>query len=394
LKIGYFITPFPYPESFTNPELSRRYPVGGAEVWAYHLAHQVAQLGHEAIVFTSSADSKNHDEEEDGIKVHRYGTNLKIEKSRFALDMFFRSLQQDLDIVHLHYGLPPAELACLFYTLMKRTPLIVTYHGDTDYDYGKLIRRVGLRLLDKFIVPTVLTKARFITCNSVYYIPMSRFLPRYQAKIIAIPPGINADESRVPYTREECRERLSLQKDDRIILFVGALINYKSPDLLIKAMPAIIKKYPEARLVFVGDGPLREELERLTKDLGIDHAIRLAGAVPYDATALYYGAADIFALPSTGRTESFGMVLLEAASAGLPIVVSSLDTFRAFITDGYNGLVAKMGDIDALAETLNRLLSDATLRQKIGENARTSISDFSWENTAKRVEKIYDMVMR
>jgi glycosyltransferase involved in cell wall biosynthesis len=393
LKIGYFITLFPYPESFTDPELYRRYPVGGAELWAYQLAHQMAKLGHDIVVFTTSADSKNHVEEEDGIQVHRYRVNMKIEKARFSLDMFCRSLQQDVDIVHVHYTLPPAELASLFYTQIKRKPFVVSYHGDTYYNYGKLIRRIGLWLLDKFIVPTVLSRARVITCNSIYYIPLSRFLPKYRAKILICTPGINADESSVPYTREECREQLSLPKDDKIILFVGHLINYKSPDLLIKAMPAIIKKTPDARLVIVGDGPLRGELNNITNALNLTQTIKFAGAVSDDVKALYYNAADVFVLPSTTSGESFGRVLLEAAAAGLPIVVSSLETFRAFIRDGYNGLVAKLGDIDSLAETINRLLSDAALRQEMGENARASIRDYSWENIAKKVEKIYEMVI-
>ena len=131
----------------------------------------------------------------------------------------------------------------------------------------------------------------------------------------------------------------------------------------------------------MGDGPLRGELEHLANDLHMKHAIRLVGAVSYGATASYYGAADIFALPSTGRTESFGIVLLEAAAAGLPIVVSSLDTFRAFIKDEYNGLVTRLGDVDSLAETINRLLSDPALREELGRNARVT----------RKVETIYKL---
>jgi glycosyltransferase involved in cell wall biosynthesis len=393
MRVGYFATLFPYPESFTDPELSRRYPIGGAEVWAYHLAHQMAKLGHDIVVFTTSIDSKNHVEEDDGIKVYRYGTNIKIAKARFSLDMFCKSLQHDVDIIHLHNAVPPAEIACLIYTKMKKKPLVVTYHGDADYN-GRLIRRVGLQLWDKLIVRTILAKASVITCNSVDYIGVSRILPKYREKIIVVPPGINANEYGILYSREECRGKLSVHKDDIIILFVGALINYKSPDLLIKAMPAIIKKTPNARLVIVGDGPLREGLERLANDLRVNHAIRFVGAVPHNATASYYGAADIFVLPSTGRTESFGIVLLEAAAAGLPIVVSSLDTFRSFIRDGYNGLVAKLGDIDSLAETLNQLLSDPVLRQEMGENARASVRDYSWESIAKMMEKLYGEIAK
>jgi len=394
MRIGYFASLFPYRESFEDTEFASRYPVGGVELWAYQLAHQMSKLGHEVIVFTTSADSKNHIEEKDGIAIYRYGTNFKIEKAFFSVDLLFKPLHHDIDIVHMHFALPPANLAGLFYAKVKRKPLIVTYHSDQIPGYGRLIRRVGLGLQDKFIVPEILSRARVIICNSVYYIPLSRFLPRYREKIIAIPPGMNADEYRVPYSKDECRQKLSLNEDDKIILFVGQLINYKSPDLIIKAMPAIVKKTPTARLAILGDGPLRGKLEHMVNDLRLTQTVTLAGAVSNEVKALYYKAADVFVLPSTTSGESFGFVLLEAAAAGLPIVVSSLETFRAFIRDGYNGLVAKLGDIDALAEAINRLLSDTALRQEMGEHAKASVRDYSWENTATKIEKIYEMALR
>jgi glycosyltransferase involved in cell wall biosynthesis len=394
MRIGYFTTLFPYPKSFTDPEQYNLYPVGGAENWAYHLAHQMAKLGHDVVVFTTSVDSKNHLEKEDGIKVYRYGTNIKIEKARFSVDLLFKPLQHDIDIAHLHFSLPPGNLAGILYAWMKRKPLGVTYHGDAMPGYGKLIRRIGLGLQDKFIVPAILSRARLITSYSIDYISVSHILPKYSEKIIAVPAGINADNFRVPYSREECREKLSLNKDEKIILFVGALINYKSPGLLIQAMPAIIKKEPDAKLVLVGDGPLRGELETLANNLHLSHAVNFVGAIPYNVTPLYYNSSDIFVLPSTGNTESFGIVLLEAASAGLPIVVSSLDTFRSFIRDGYNGMIAKLGDIDSLAETINRLLSDPALRQEIGENARVSVREYSWENIATMMDKLYGKIAK
>lgn len=110
MKIGYFITHFPYLESFKDPEFAHRYPVGGANLWAYQLAHQMAKLGHDIVVFTTSVDSKNHVEEDDGVKVYRYGTNFKVGKVFFSFDLFFKSLQHDIDIAHLHFAVPPGNL--------------------------------------------------------------------------------------------------------------------------------------------------------------------------------------------------------------------------------------------------------------------------------------------
>jgi glycosyltransferase involved in cell wall biosynthesis len=394
LKIGYFIAPFPYHDSFIDPELHRRYPVGGTEMWAYCLAHQMAKMGHEIVVFTTSIDSNSSIGDEDGIKVCRYGTDFKVEKARFSLGMFPKSLREDVDIVHLHYAMPPADLASLFYSRMKRKPLVVTYHSDSIPNYGNWMRRLGLSISEAFIVPQVLSRAKVITCNSTYYVPISKFLPKYREKIVAVPPGINPEEFKAALSKQECRRKLSLDPADNIILFMGHLINYKSPDLLVKAMPQIIRKSHNTRLVIAGGGPLFTELEGIVKELNLADSVRITGSISNTEKVLYYNAADVFVLPSTNSGESFGIVLLEAASAGLPIVVSSLSTFRAFIRDGYNGLVAEMGDVNSLAEKTARLLSDPSLRQEMGKNALASAKEFSWENSAAKMEDVYRQALK
>jgi glycosyltransferase involved in cell wall biosynthesis len=394
LKIGYFLALFPYHDSFMDSNLHHQYQVGGTEMWAYCLAHQMAKLGHEIVVFTTSIDSNNSFRDEDGIKVCRYGTNFKVEKARFSLGMFPKSLQEDVDIVHLHYSMPPADLASLIYSRTKRKPLVVTYHADSNPNYGKWIRRLGLGISEAFIVPQVLSRAKTIICNSAYYVPISRFLPKYLEKIIAIPPGIDPAEFRIALTKEECRSKLSLDASDNIILFVGHLINYKSPDLLVKAMPEILRRVQNARLVIAGSGPLFGELQRIVDKLHLEKVVRLTGSISNEEKILYYNAADIFVLPSTTSGESFGIVLLEAASAGLPLVVSSLSTFRALVIDGYNGMVAQIGDIGSLAEKIIQVLSDTHLRQEMGKNALATAAEFSWENTALKMEEVYRLVLK
>jgi len=389
LKIGYFITQFPYPESFKKGEEYQAYPTGGAEVAAYHLARNFARMGHEVTVFTTSADSRSHIEETAGVKVYRYATILKILKGFISLELFYKSPRQVVDIVHTHIANPPSELAAWLYAKIKRKPLVVHYHGDSDATYGSLIRKILLTLWNRFVLNIVLSSAKIIICNSEYYISQSHYLPRYREKIVAISCGVNAEEIQVPYNKEECREKLSLQKDDKIILFVGVLINYKSLDLLIKALPLVIEKIPEAKVVLVGDGPMRHGLEKLAQELGISDKVKFAGRVADDLKALYYNAADIFVLPSAMRSESFGIVLLEAAVAKLPLVVSSLNAFRAFVKDGYNGIVTELGDTFSLAEAINRLLANPDLRRGMGENASISVKDYSWENIAMRVESVY-----
>jgi len=275
---------------------------------------------------------------------------------------------------------------------MKRKPFIITYHGDADPGYGKLIRRVGVSLFDIFATDRILSSAKIIISPSEYYIDQSNFLPKYKNTTIAIPNGVNPQEIEVHYTKDECKNKLGFTREEKIILFLGVLINYKSPDLLIESLPLIIEKIPEATLVFAGDGPLRKDMELRADKLNLADKVKFAGNVAGELKALYYNAADVFVLPSTMKTECFGIVLLEAAAAGLPIVVSNLSAFHDFIEDGYNGLMTSVGDIKSLAEAVIRILSEPDLSKEIGENAREKIKDFAWEKIAAKTEKIYDQV--
>ncbi|MHB8085429.1 MAG: glycosyltransferase family 4 protein, partial [Dehalococcoidia bacterium] len=229
---------------------------------------------------------------------------------------------------------------------------------------------------------------------SEYYINQSEFLPRYKGKIVAIPCGINPEEMQISYTKEECREKLSLSQDDLIVLFVGHLINYKSPNLLIEALPLIIENKSETRLVIVGEGPMLLDLVKLADHLKISDRVSFPGRVSDNLKKMYYKAADIFVLPSTGISESFGNVILEAAVAGLPIIASSLETFRAFIEDGHNGIITKAGDINSLANAINLLISQPALRQTLGENAQNRAKAYARQPLAKKLEELYRRVLK
>ena len=388
MKIARFITLFPYPESFDNPDLYNRYPVGGAHIETYNLARNLVSLGHKEVVFCASIDSVSRVEEFEGIRIIRCATNFGVQKGRFSFGLFIEPFKQDADLVHIHVTVPIAELAGYFYAKVKNKPFIVTFHGEPEGGYGTLLRRIGISFY-RFSLPMILSGAKYIIVRSENYIGLTRFLTKYRKKIIVIPCGINPDEMDVPHTREDCRSTLGLPEDENTILFVGNLINYKSPNLLIEALPLIIEKQPATRLVFVGDGPLLPDLERLACRLNMSDKVWFAGHVSDEVKKMYYKAADIFVLPSTGVGESFGNVVLEAAAAGIPIVVSSLETFRAFIEDGHNGIIAKSGDIDSLAEAISRLISQPALRRKLSENAKQKVKSYSRQALAIKTAELY-----
>ncbi|MCS7367306.1 MAG: glycosyltransferase family 4 protein [archaeon YNP-WB-062] len=393
MKINYFITHFPYKNHVNEPKYFACYRCGGAELTAYYLASEVAKRGHEVNVFTTSIDSRNSFEKYDHMNVYRYGTKLKIENANISFGLFTKPLSHDGDIVHAHFSTPPAEIAALWYAKKRKIPIVLTYHGDWQENFGRITRRMALHLYNRYLLDVILSSVDIIISPSQYYIYDSRFLSKYQDKIIVIPNGINIESFEVPYPKEECRRKLGLGINKNIILFVGNLIRYKGPDILVRALSIVVKEIPNTELIFVGSGNMRNELEELSKKLGTEKYVKFAGFVEEYLKPLYYKAADVFCLPSIMSTEVFPLVLLEAAASGLPIVVSDLNTFKCIIKDGYNGLFTKRGDAKSLASAIIYLLENEDVRRRMGENARKNVENYSWNKITEEYEEVYERVL-
>ena len=379
MKIGYCVQHFSCKDSLNDPTYFKRYKHGGAAIVAYNLALGMAKRGHGINIFTTSIDFSDTVESYDNISIYRYGTNFRIGSSNFSFNLFLKPIKHKVDIIHIHAGNPLADLAGYVYIKRNRkTPSIITYHGDEQEGIGSFVRNTGVALYNKHLLDKVLSRADIIISPSEYYIDESRFLGKYRDKIVVIPNGINIDDFDIPYSKEECRVKLELPLDKSIVLFVGNLTPYKGPDVLVKAMPVIIREVPDTELVFVGSGGMREELGELSKKLRIEKYVKFAGFIEEGLKPLYYKAADVFCLPSTLNTEVFPIVLLEASASGIPMVVSDLDTFKCIIEEGYNGLFTKRGDEKNLADVIVYLLENEDIREKMGKNGRKKVEDYSY----------------
>jgi glycosyltransferase involved in cell wall biosynthesis len=350
----------------------------------------MAQRGHEISIFTTSIDSNASTEEYENINIYRYSTNFRIKNASMSLSMFLNATKCKVDILHAHLTNSVNEFIIPRYIKRKKKPLIVKYHGDPERNMGGIIYKTGVFFYSRYILEKVLSLADVIISPSEYYIDGSRFLGRYRAKIVAIPYGVNIAEFDIPYSKDECRDKLELPIDENIILFVGALSLYKGPDVLLKAMPKIIKEVPNTRLIFAGSGEMKEELEMLSKRLDIEKHVKFAGFVEKKVKTMYYKAADIFCLPSTMNTESFGIVNLEAMACSVPIVASNIGGIPGVVKDGENGLLVPPGDTNALADTMIYLLENEEVREKMGKNGRKKVEDYSWEKIAEMTEKVYE----
>ena len=176
-----------------------------------------------------------------------------------------------------------------------------------------------------------------------------------------------------------------------IVLFVGRLVYYKGLAELIAAMRDV-----DAVLLIVGDGPLRRESEALADRLGLRCRVHFRGEVDAAELPAVYQASDLLVLPSTHRTETFGLVQLEAHVAGIPSICTALGTgVESANVHGVTGLVVPPRDHDALREAIISLLGDDERRWRMGRCAQErALRDFDIASHARRMRAVYDDVLR
>lgn len=390
MRIGFFVTEFPLYDPETN---SIRYLDGGVGMVAFNLAKNLAKRGNNIFIFTSSYDSKNIVESYENIRIFRYKKKFVIGQAPISINLLYEPLFSgiSLDVVHTHMGNFPAPISAYLYAKSKKIPLITTYHNDAIGGFGSLTRRLGVFLTNSLFCKMILKSSEKIIAFSEQNINESLHLSYYSEKIAIIPNGIDFQKYRTSLSRDECRKKLGLPLDKKIILFLGAQIPIKGPQILLPAMKKIIREYPECYLILAGDGKSRNELQAKSISLGLENNIDFTGFVSNGTKIMYYKSADIFVLPSLH--EAFALVLLEASICGLPLVVSGLDSLSCIIEDGYNGLLTRPGDPLDLAEKIIFLLKNDDLRLNLGENARKWIEQneerFSWKRIAEKTELLY-----
>ncbi|MDH3217098.1 MAG: glycosyltransferase, partial [Candidatus Krumholzibacteria bacterium] len=212
-----------------------------------------------------------------------------------------------------------------------------------------------------------------------------------RAKATVIYNGIDLDDydrlgERKPEIRQWFRRSLGLERDACLITLIGELNERKGHRFVIGAAREIIDEHPHARFLFVGDGDARVHIERLLDEGGLRDRCLMLGFrsdVPDILTA-----SDILVLPS--RVEGFGYVLVEAMAARLPVVASNTSSIPEIVTHGETGYLHDMGDQQAIAVCLKRLLVDPGLRQSMGEAGYQVVKrKFSYAVMIDQLEQLF-----
>lgn len=327
-------------------------------------------------VLVSNDDAKEVVEVLDGVRVRRLPTWFNLSSAPINPGLVSAIRASRADIVHLHLPHPVAVLAWL--ASGHPAPMIVGYHGD-------IMRQKILGPAFRPFLRAALRRASAIVASSPNYIAASPTLREFRERCVVIPYGVRIEELEHPDPGEVARIRA--QAGPRAVLAVGRLVGYKGFEYLIRAMATI-----DAKLLLVGNGPLRGPLGALARSVGVEGKVIFVERA--DDLAPYYHAADVFVLPSINRAESFGIVQAEAMACRRPVVNTTIDSGLKFVSvHGESGFSVPPCDVPALASAISRILNDDELRARFGKAARERAArDFTSEAMASRTLELYRRV--
>ncbi len=287
------------------------------------------------------------------------------------------------DVAHVHF----ATDACAFLPVLRRLgrPFVVALHGyDVGLSDAAHARSASGRAF--------LRRREALWKQAAGFLCVSEHLRR-----VAMEGGFPAGKLRVHYTGIPVRE-IEPREDARepLVLFVGRLVEKKGCRVLLEAMTRVERKVPGARLVVLGDGPLRAELEAYAR-ASLRRA-EFAGVQPQDQVRRWMDRAGVLAAPSVraidGDTEGLPTVVLEAMERGLPVVASDGTGAEEAVVDGETGFLTGQGDAEGLAEALICVLRDGNRARRFGASGRRRVEErFDIARQTARLERIYDGLM-
>lgn len=277
------------------------------------------------------------------------------------------------DVVHVHE--PAIPVVSLTVTLRGPEPIIGTFHAWSDSDRAYRLARPLLR-------PAIARLAARVAVSAPAISHHAEALGLPEGAFRRIPNGVEFDR----FARAEPLPDL-LDVDRPTVLFVGRLERRKGLEELVRAFVHLKAERPTLRLLVVGDGPERARCQELLPATLRGDVLFLGKVAPEDLPR-FYASADVFAAPALGG-ESFGLVLLEAMAAGLPVVATSIPGYASVVSDGVEGRLVEPGSGRALAAALDAVLENPSLREAMAAEGRRTAGRYDWSIVTRMTRDLY-----
>ncbi len=368
--------------------------VGGVSAHVTELAAAFERKGNEVHVFTRMGHGQSHYDLIDGVHYHRCAFQLNYDFILEIEDMcrsFVHHVFQTedfvgpFDVVHAHDWL--AANAMIWIKQGRRRKGILTIHS-TEYGrcgnnfYGgrsaiiREIERAGTYCADRVIAVSQALRNEIMW---MYELPDWKVSVAYN--------GVNLHNFDGWLSPDGVKGRYGIDPMDPTVLFCGRMVYQKAPDLLVEAIPYILRFHPHAKFVFVGDGEMRPHVEWRAHDLGVSHATRFVGFKTGWELVDLYRACDVVCVPS--RNEPFGIVVLEAWSAGKSVVATKNGGPNEYVWHEVNGLKIHPHP-ESIAWGLGTLFTNFEWARWMGHNGRIAVETvFNWDTVGDQVLSVY-----
>ena len=299
----------------------------------------------------------------------------------------------DFDLLHVHSPFASSLVAnhLIKKTKDKRIPTILTYHTKFEIDIERYVPGRPFRYISKKFVAHNINLADEIWAVSKGTEESLRSFG-FKGDIVIMPNGTDFEKGRASAEKiSDIENTHSISKDDLVFFYCGRMMWYKNIRITLDALKKVRDAGVSFKMVFVGDGPDRPDIEKYAKTIGIYDNTIFAGAVyDRDIVKAYFSRADLFLFPSTYDTS--GLVVKEAAACGCPSVLIKGCCAAEGVEDGISGLLAEEENAESFAKSIIAAVNTDGLLKVIGKGAEDKVY-FSWEDSVDLARKRYEIVV-
>jgi len=373
--------------------------VGGLARHVHDLTCALADSGTEVDVITSAENGAREFECRQRVNIYRVRPYHLIPRDFISgilqlniamLEKVIELVRQgkSYDLVHAHDWL--VALAARAVKHSERLPLVATIHA-TEYGRNRGLHNDEQRYISDVEWWLTYEAWKVICCSRYMRQELQRIFQLPDDKISVIVNGVDPRQFRDGRNSLTVRNRFAAPQE-KIVFFVGRLVQEKGVHLLLDAAPRVLSAAPRVRFIVAGRGPESESLRARARHLGIENRVHFTGFIDDVTRNSLYHVASLAVFPSL--YEPFGIVALEAMAAGVPVVVSDTGGLSEIVQHGVDGLKCYTGNAVSLADQMIAILTNSNFAQKLAVNAAAKINrEFSWQEIARLTEKTYQEVL-
>lgn len=366
--------------------------VGGIAIFLSELSRGLVKHGHDVRVVVPEIQSFTDYDQNQPYPIFRYPILRRFSSLCIGYHLLKQIIKKKPEILFLGHVSATRGLPVLLFSLFFRIPYVVLCHAGH-------LPISSVSKINKISTYTLLRNANLLLANSKYTLQLLIGRGFSDTKIRVLTPGVDtdyfapiSDENKVKILRSKYGAN-----EMPLILNIGRLVPKKNQVRIVKAIAKLRERGIFAKCIIAGNGPEQDNLQKHIEELGIGDRVSLIGYAGREKVRELFQIVDIVVLPSiidNDDHESFGIVAIESAACGKPVIVGSLGGQPETVIPGETGFVIDGDDVNAIEETIKKLIEDKDMAKKFGETGRKrAVEEFSWKKISAKAEKMLESLI-